>query len=280
MIFSKYGDIIIESQNLNLNGLVYAPFGDVVVTAQNLNLNNVVIISDTITFDCPSVNANYSSSVAEFVGSVSDPLSIPYEDWQYMDDENENRMPDFLDKATNWIYLLNSDEDRLPDCIENYMGTNKNNIDTDNDGIPDGYEVFKLGTNPLLSDSLPEGLTDGLYDFDNDGLTNIEEFCRGTEPWLPDTDNDNLSDGDEVNTHGTNPLNPDTDSDGLSDADEIALGTNPNLADTDGDGTLDGEQKFAQTYVYDVENKDCAVEQVIVSMEGTGNLQKILLLKA
>lgn len=76
LIFSKYGDIIIESQNVNLNGLVYAPFGDVVVTSQNLNLNNVVIIADTITFDCPSVNANYSNSVAEFAGSVSDPFQI------------------------------------------------------------------------------------------------------------------------------------------------------------------------------------------------------------
>ena len=46
VIFSKYGDIIIDSQNVNLNGLVYAPFGSVNITAQNLNLNNVVIIAD------------------------------------------------------------------------------------------------------------------------------------------------------------------------------------------------------------------------------------------
>ena len=43
VIFSKYGDIIIDSQNVNLNGLVYAPFGSVTINAQNLNLNNVVI---------------------------------------------------------------------------------------------------------------------------------------------------------------------------------------------------------------------------------------------
>lgn len=77
VIFSKYGDIIIDSQNVNLNGLVYAPFGDVEVTAQNLNLNNVVIIADTITLNCPNVNANYSGNVAEFVGTVSEPLDIP-----------------------------------------------------------------------------------------------------------------------------------------------------------------------------------------------------------
>lgn len=71
-ICSETGDIIIDSQNVNLNGLVYAPYGDVEITAQNLNLNNVIIIADTITFNCPSVNANYSSSMAELVGTESD----------------------------------------------------------------------------------------------------------------------------------------------------------------------------------------------------------------
>lgn len=36
VIFSKYGDIVIESQNVNINGLVYAPFGSVMIDAQNL----------------------------------------------------------------------------------------------------------------------------------------------------------------------------------------------------------------------------------------------------
>lgn len=43
----------------NLNGLVYAPFGKVDIKAQNLNLNNVIIIADSITINCPNVNANY-----------------------------------------------------------------------------------------------------------------------------------------------------------------------------------------------------------------------------
>ena len=255
LIFSKYGDIIIESQNVNLNGLVYAPFGDVVVTAQNLNLNNVVIIADTITFDCPSVNANYSNSVAEFAGSISEPLNIPYEEYGY---------------------LLDSDEDDLPDIIESQIGTDADNADTDGDELPDGYEVFVTGTDPTLSDTDSNGVDDDDEDFDGDDLTNYQEYVYGTSPWGIDYDGDNLSDGDEVNTYGTNPLEPDTDFDGLSDADEIVLGTNPNLTDTNGDGTPDGKEKFAQTYAYDVENKDCAVKQVIISMEGTGNLQNTM----
>lgn len=37
IIFSKYGDIVIDSQNVKLKGLVYAPFGSVTINAQNLN---------------------------------------------------------------------------------------------------------------------------------------------------------------------------------------------------------------------------------------------------
>ncbi len=49
VIFSQFGDIEIDSTNVNLNGLIYAPYGNVNITAQNLNLNNVIIIADTIT---------------------------------------------------------------------------------------------------------------------------------------------------------------------------------------------------------------------------------------
>ena len=46
-------------------------------------------------------------------------------------------------------------------------------------------------------------------------------------PSKPDTDNDGLTDGEEVNEHGTEPGNPDTDGDGLIDGDELFYGTDP-----------------------------------------------------
>lgn len=273
LIFSKYGDIIIESQNVNLNGLVYAPFGDVVVTAQNLNLNNVVIIADTITFECPSVNANYSNSVAEFAGSVSDPLNIPYEEWQYMKDGNENGLPDFFEDFDNWLLLKDTDGDKLPDSIEQYLGSDSILVDTDGDLLDDYYEVFITGTDSTLIDTDENGITDGDEDFDNDGLKNYEEHVQSTSPWSEDSDSDSLTDGEEVNRYGTNPLRLDTDFDALEDGDEIYLGTDPTLQDTDGDGIFDCEERFNQTFTHIVENEDCAIEEVIVSMEGTGNLQ-------
>lgn len=69
-------------------------------------------------------------------------------------------------------------------------------------------------------------------DADKDGLTNILD---------PDSDNDGLSDGKELEI-GTDPANPDTDGDGLSDGDELIRGTDPLNPDTNGDGILDGKE--------------------------------------
>lgn len=231
VIFSKYGDVVIDSQNVNLNGLIYAPFGSVTVTAQNLNLNNVVIIAESIVLTCPNVNANNSNNASSFVGTISDPLDIPYNEWQYMKDENENNFPDFFEVLENWDILADSDMDKLPNCIEQYIGSDKDNSDTDGDLLPDGYEVFNTFTSPTQFDSYCTGIADGEYDIDNDGLSNYKEMLLGTDPYNLDTDMDELTDGDEVNSYGTNPLVSDTDSDGLDDANEIEFGKDPVVID-------------------------------------------------
>ena len=156
IIFSKYGDISIDSPNVNLNGLVYAPFGCVNITAQNLNLNNVVIIAESIVLTCPNINANNSSNASNFVGNISEPLNIPYDEWQYIKDENENDFPDFFEDFNNWSKLKDSDDDKLPDCIEQYFGTDATLVDTDGDNISDYYEVVILGTDPIIpNDVMP-----------------------------------------------------------------------------------------------------------------------------
>jgi hypothetical protein len=80
-------------------------------------------------------------------------------------------------------------------------------------------------------------------DLDADGLTNDEEALLGTDPNDPDSDDDGLQDGPEVETHGTDPLDADTDNDGLTDGDEVNThGTDPDNADTDADGLSDGAE--------------------------------------
>ncbi len=274
VIFSKYGDIVIESQNVNLNGLVYAPFGSVKISAQNLNLNSVVIIAQSIVLTCPNVNANNSSSMSSFVGNKSEDLDIPYDEWEYMKDENENGLPDFFEDVNNWYLLKDTDGDKLPDCVEIFIGSEPLNIDTDNDGIDDYYEVFVLFTDPSLDDSDGNGINDDNEDFDEDLLINRQEYILKTDPWSNDSDDDAINDNDEINNYHTDPLNKDTDNDGLEDNDEFLFNTDPNDPDTNKNGVLDGDEKYPQTFTYTVENKDCAVEEVIISMSGTGNIQK------
>ena len=262
VIFSKYGDIVIDSQNVNLNGLVYAPFGSVTINAQNLNLNNVVIIAESIELTCPNVNANNSSSVSSFVGSTSEPLDIPYDEWQYMKDENENDFPDFIEDFNNWYLLKDTDNDKLPDCIEESVNSNPNVMDTDDDNLDDYYEVMVTYTNPSDVDTDDNLIDDCNEDFDDDGLTNLQEYLLNTSPWHSDSDKDTLNDGAEVNTYNTNPLEPDSDFDGLNDADEISLGVLPNNPDTDGDGILDGNEYYSGSVAQELISDDPKVSAI------------------
>jgi hypothetical protein len=80
-------------------------------------------------------------------------------------------------------------------------------------------------------------------DRDGDGLSDSQEGYLGTNPNIPDSDQDLLNDGEEVLSWSTNPLNRDTDGDKLSDGEEVrSIGTDPSNPDTDGDGIFDGDE--------------------------------------
>ncbi len=86
-------------------------------------------------------------------------------------------------------------------------------------------------------------------DADGDGLTYAQELARSTNPDDADSDDDGISDGDEVNgwqaggeTYTTDPTVADSDGDTLADGDERKYGSDPHLIDTDGDTLSDGEE--------------------------------------
>lgn len=153
-------------------------------------------------------------------------------------------------------YEKDTDADEIPDYYENIIGTNPNKADTDEDELPDGYEFFVLGTSPLLKDTDANNIADGDEDFDQDALSNIEEYSLAINPKDQDTDGDGLLDGEEVYTYHTNPLLKDTDGDGLSDGDEIKLGFNPLREDTDENGIKDGEEKVKQVLKQAIKNDE------------------------
>ena len=97
-------------------------------------------------------------------------------------------------------------------------------IDADNDSIPDFWEEENY---------LPTNEDNSKTDFDNDNLTDYDEYLNNTIPYLIDSDNDQLSDGDEINKYFTNPSKFDSDGDSIPDNIEIVIESNPNIVNTD-----------------------------------------------
>ncbi len=176
----------------------------------------------------------------------------------------------YLSNFGNWENMPDTDEDGLPDKFEIFIGTDPDTQDSDDDNLPDGYELMTLGSDPTDVYSLDSIFSDGEYDSDNDDLSNYNEYLLGTNPLNIDSDYDNLPDGDEVNIYSTDPTNPDTDSDTLFDGDEIALSLNPLVPDSDGNGISDNEEKFNQSLSYTESDIDASVKSVEVSFKGTG----------
>lgn len=119
-------------------------------------------------------------------------------------------------------------------------------VDSDSDQMLDSWEITHFGN---LS-------RDGSLDFDSEGLTDLLEYQKNTNPTLADTDGDALTDNQEVTgsanaafaNEPTNPLKSDSDGDKASDGEEINgtlntsfsnAATNPNATDTDADGAND-----------------------------------------
>ena len=217
-------------------------------------------------------------------------------------DTDSDGVNDRLEKNRYKTNPLNpdTDGDGLRDGREvNWLGTDPRSTDTDGDGLRDGVEVKEAGTNPLSRDTDGDTMDDqfeyskrwlnplkkdGAKDYDKDGITNRQEYNRGTRQADSDTDNDGVLDGDEVNIYGTNPRDEDTDGDlmpdrleiefgykprnardgerdddddGIPTGVEVAFGFDPFDADTDDDGREDGREIIYECplpdYIYDYE---------------------------
>jgi len=169
-----------------------------------------------------------------------------------------------------------TDGDGLIDAIEDQIGTDPMDADSDDDGVSDGDELDPGGD--ADGDGLPNALDP---DSDDDGLfdgTELGNDCKGpgvdptanhcvpdmdggattTDPYDPDSDGGGASDGTEdwnldgkidpgegdptSGGSGDDASLADADGDGLGDLLEGTLGTDPTDADTDDDGLLDGDE--------------------------------------
>ncbi len=178
------------------------------------------------------------------------------------------------DTVTVTLIVGDRDGDGLPDDLEEQLGTDPDDPDTDGDGINDGDEVNGSGpldpfapTDPIDIDTDDDGISDG------DEVTNSGPLGTGaTDPNDEDTDDDGLTDGLEA---GVNQPVPDGQSDGPTPVDvsgtdinspnwtpdqDTDTTTDPTVADTDEDGLLDGDED---------ENGNGQVDDQVIGDTGT-----------
>ena len=166
--------------------------------------------------------------------------------------------------------LYDVDNDTLMNSVEgpDRWDTNPVVKDTDEDGLPDGWEVeysmqaMELGLvdnatlgsfgargvlDPALDDSNNNGIKDGDEDIDDDGLNRtslLNKYCPG---W--DNSQNSECHIDPYQMSGNYPGKKFYDDlENYTNYEEYVNGTNPILNDTDGDGWEDGPEVFYQDH--------------------------------
>ncbi|GAG01526.1 unnamed protein product, partial [marine sediment metagenome] len=151
-------------------------------------------------------------------------------------------IPDDIENASGSCTYVNeadSDDDGLDDGVEDWNAdgiytpatagtgdqasvnweTNPCDVDTDGDGLSDGEE-FQLFGGLYQDPDTWKGIGTAFL-----GVTVMSMSVGGAATTVPaldtDSDDDGLSDYEEVNITGTDPLNYDTDGDSLTDLNEL-----------------------------------------------------------
>ncbi|MBU0510485.1 MAG: hypothetical protein KKD28_04155, partial [Chloroflexi bacterium] len=122
---------------------------------------------------------------------------------------------------------LDTDLDGIADAVEQALGTEINDPDTDGDTLNDGVEFLRLGTDPLSKDSDGDGIFDNV---EVTGFMDVNGLHWYLDPNSPDTNKDSRIDTEEChqlvgrNTVGDRKCS-DTDGD-----------STPDIFDRDDDG--------------------------------------------
>ena len=121
----------------------------------------------------------------------------------FQDEEDEEQKNVYL------ISSLDSDGDGLANGYEMWeLGTDPYDVDSDGDGFNDYYEVAFLGTSPIE-------YTEN-KDSDGDGLDDLTEYENGTNPYLPDSDFDSIPDASDTEPLKTKATKESFQAEGIS----------------------------------------------------------------
>jgi PKD repeat protein len=269
-----------ESEDKNLDGNIDAEEtdpsiadtdGDGLPDGLELGLPEVGDTLDRDIFGIPKRDSDSSTT--------TNPLDRDTDDdglWDGTEDVDRDGCVDNIEtnpsmRDTDGDHLTDGQEAGLPwpqgyDSLADWQ----NDGDSQTLGAPSGFvpdEDPTTVTNPLNVDSDSDGLPDGWIDTDSDGIEQGEfedrdidgrvdtgswtglEGTAETNPNIPDSDNDGLTDSVEQIQTDTNPIQADTEPDGMPDGWEVKYGLLPTYDDSseykDGD-TLTNLQEYLQ----------------------------------
>jgi len=93
------------------------------------------------------------------------------------------------------------------------------------------YQVFKNNKLKLISEQGARNMYGNSYDVGVVSLqVSFEDNYEKSDEEFVDTDNDGITDDDEINIYNTNPNSSDSDGDGYKDGEEIVFGHDPLVA--------------------------------------------------
>ena len=282
-------DCVIEDTNINIT--VPMDVDGTLEFMGNVNISSNITVLNNIIFNGEVENSNDSIICSETGNITIDTTNVNLNGLIYAPNGCVNITAKNL-CLNNIIVIADSIIIDCPSFNANYSNhfgivlgeeidkaRNDLNADFDSDGLTDAYETYiiiKLKLKGInvngLSDIEPDD------DYDNDGLTNIEEYKYGTDPTCDDSDDDGLSDYDEIFTWITNPNYWDTDDDSMSDGTEVACGLDPLNPDSDEDGIADGNEVIEQEVRLSSLNKISDEAHLIpmIAIKGAGDYSRKL----
>ncbi len=171
---------------------------------QRFNLSNIFLLSFTNSQTMPTTPFEFNlpeNDVFHYEVKSSEKTFEPSQTARYDRDTMGTRL--ILNATTSNKNIIQNLWRRDPVALQ--LFTSKSGIllqDMDNDGMADQWEI----ENRLD----PTDPSDAHLDPDFDSLTNADEFRLGTNIFSADSDEDSISDSDEIFFHNTNPLHFDS----------------------------------------------------------------------
>ena len=148
------------------------------------------------------------------------------------------------------LYYADKDWDGLPDELD----PDDNNPDVDNDGARDGDDADFYDDDPNYINP------NRRWDCDRDGVSDEEEWARGSDACTLDTDGDGIEDKLDIFPRSYY-YSQDSDGDGIPNRLEETNGSDPNNEDSDGDGYKDGITQATQNEIWSqLRSLDCDID--------------------